>query len=266
MLVDEEAGEALVEDTAADGGEGLDESPQELEAQPDSEMQDEGFEGEPEFDYKGAYEDLKSQVGKQGNELGDLRRENQSYAEKLQQYEPQAQKADPWVDNPQLQNLKPEEKTLLQEAFNAHLQSLGVAPDQLQYNLQQLQTQVQQTQQYQNEVELKREVADLQQKVGTETFEKYRQDMWNYYDKNPQATHSIEDVFKIVAFDGQTTGKTLESKEVKQQRKQAASLGTQTRKTGAPRKDEVFKEILEASNGGKNLAALLHASNELRNS
>jgi len=209
--------------------------------------------------------EMKKTLGDQGNQVGQLRRDNEALRNQLaSQRGPEKSVSDPWAESPHLRDLEPKDKDLFNAANDAWFQQrFGVPADQFNQQLTQIQSQVSEQSNWNNQEALAREVRDLSTQYP-ELWEKHLPQISEHFDRNPGSQESIASVFKGMAFDS-LTGQSSKATEKTAARAAAAGrIAKPTQRTGSQTGEELRQKILDDSASQGSLKNLLKNSVRMR--
>ena len=163
------------------------------------------------------YQELQQAYGKQGNELGQLRKEMAELKGTLEKQQP---KQDPFEKYPQLKALDPDKRDFALQTSSAALERLlgdhGLTVDDL---VQAKQSAEYATQQMTQE-HLNREIGEIRAKYGEETFKKYLPVLQQVADAHPSL--SPREAWKLATADDLEKGQAERAKALEKERKERA--------------------------------------------
>lgn len=168
-------------------------------------------------DWERRYNEANSLIGRQGNELGQLRKEMAELKASLQQQQP---KVDPLEKYPGLKALDPEKRDFALQTSSAALeralQDRGLTID----DLVQGKRTAEAVQQQMTTEFLNREVGAIKQEFGEETFTKYLPALQAAADKHP--TLSPREAWNLVTGEDSRKSQTDRAKALEKERKERA--------------------------------------------
>lgn len=195
---------------------------------------------EPNTDWKKQYDELQKLGARQGNELGEARRQLRELQQQVERFKPKEEPKDPFEKNAYLKALPENQKQLLKEGVKAVLDGMGVNLNEL----PQIKQRIENQEQIFRNSELREEVRRLKETVGEEMFNKHVEAVQDKYDQMARSMGlnywpqiPLEDVFNMV------TAKELKSSlaerakrniEQRAQRVAAADTGKTSPKVKPP--------------------------------
>lgn len=172
------------------------------------------------------YSNADALIKRQGNELGELRKQNQQFMEMLKQRDAKSVD-DPWND-PALKDVKPEQRQVLSKAIDAILRERGLDTNKLSSYGNQLESL---SLNFHKE-SMAREVGELRKEIGEEDWNKNLPAMQKYVDENPNSGLGFKDIYKLVSYDDIHKRYKERIQDGKQQRKEKAQdFGKTTQKS-----------------------------------
>lgn len=200
------------EDTAPETGSDEEETEDSASEQADTSKADTAKTG-----WEGRYQELHQAYGKQGNELGQLRKE---LAELKGQLEKQQPKQDPLDKYPQLKALDPEKRDFALQTSSAALERLlgdhGLTID----DLVQAKRTADYTSQQVTQEHLNREISAIRQEFGEDTFKKYLPQLQAVADRHP--TLSPREAWDLATAGDTRKSQAERAKAMEKERKERA--------------------------------------------